>query len=65
MIFVQGIGYYALSVFLGPLQDEHDWSNALVSGSIGMYFVVTGIAAGIVGPFVDRQGPIKLSLIHI
>ena len=63
MIFVQGIGYYALSVFLGPLQDEHDWSNALVSGSIGMYFVVTGITAGIVGPFVDRQGPIKFMAI--
>ena len=63
MIFVQGIGFYGLSVFLGPLQDEHNWSNAFVSGSVGMYFVVTGITAGVVGPFVDRRGPIKFMAI--
>ena len=28
-----GIGYYGLAVFLRPLQEAHDWSNAAVSGA--------------------------------
>ena len=28
-----GVGYYGLSTFLRPLQDEHDWSAGVVSGA--------------------------------
>jgi len=52
-----GIGYYGLAVFLRPLQEAHGWSNAEVSGATALYFVVSGIAAAVVGPYIDRRGP--------
>jgi len=58
-----GVGYYALAVFLRPLQEENGWSNAAVSGATGMYFSVSGITAAIFGPRIDRTGPIGLMLI--
>ena len=58
MIGGMGIGFYGLAVFLRPLQEAHGWSNAEVSGATGAYFVVSGLAAALVGPHVDRRGPI-------
>jgi sugar phosphate permease len=52
-----GVGYYGLAVFLRPLQDEHGWSNAVVSGATGLYFSVSGVTGAIVGPRIDRRGP--------
>jgi len=56
--FTVGVGYYALAVFLKPLRDEHHWSTALVSGATGMYFSVAGLTAAILGPLIDRHGPL-------
>ena len=43
LLFVTvGVGYYGLAVFLRPLQDEHGWSNGVVSGATGLYFTVSG-----------------------
>jgi sugar phosphate permease len=53
-----GIGFYGLAVFLRPLQEAHGWSNAEVSGATGAYFIISGLAAAVVGPHVDRRGPI-------
>ena len=53
-----GIGFYGLAVFLEPLQEKHGWSNAQVSGATGLYFVVSGLAAALAGPLIDRRGPI-------
>ncbi|MCP4085204.1 MAG: MFS transporter [Actinomycetia bacterium] len=55
-----GVGYYGLAVFLRPLQDEHGWSNAVVSGATGLYFSVSGLTTAVVGPIVDRRGPLRL-----
>src|SRR5436190_10061243 len=55
-----GVGYYGLATFLRPLQDEHDWSAGVVSGASGLYFVVSGVAAYLVGPAIDRGGPKRL-----
>ncbi|MEM9037008.1 MAG: MFS transporter [Actinomycetota bacterium] len=57
-----GVGYYGLAVFLRPLRDEHGWSNAVVSGATGMYFSISGVTAAVVGPIVDRRGPLRLML---
>jgi len=53
-----GIGFYVLPIFLGPLQDEHGWSNLAVSGATGLYFSVSGLTSATIGPIVDRRGPI-------
>jgi sugar phosphate permease len=55
-----GVGYYGLSIFLRPLEDEHDWSAAVVSGASGLYFVVSGASAFVVGPVIDRRGPKRM-----
>ena len=57
LLFVSvGVGYYGLAVYLGPLQDNHGWSNADISLATGLYFAVSGLAAALVGPLIDRQG---------
>ena len=53
-----GVGFYGLAVFLKPLQDAHGWSNTAVSGATGAYFVISGVVTALVGPYVDRRGPI-------
>jgi len=59
MMFVTvGVGYYGLAVFLTPLQEEHGWSNATVSGATGWFFAVGGITGFAIGPWVDRHGPV-------
>jgi sugar phosphate permease len=63
MLVGVGVGYYGLAVFLRPLQDEHDWSNAVVSGATGLDFAVSGIAGAVVGPHVDRRGPRDFMLV--
>lgn len=57
MLVTVGVSYYGLSLFLKPLRDEHGWSNAVVSGATGTFFVVSGIAGFVAGPSIDRLGP--------
>ncbi|MFV0524448.1 MAG: MFS transporter [Acidimicrobiales bacterium] len=59
MFATVGVGYYGLAVFLDPLQEEHGWSNTAVSGATGLYFSVSGLTGLVVGPMVDRHGPIR------
>jgi sugar phosphate permease len=57
-----GVGYYGQSIFLKPLRDEHGWSASIVSSASGMYFIVSGLSAFAVGPFLDRVGPRRFML---
>jgi sugar phosphate permease len=52
-----GVGFYGLPVFLQPLKDEHGWSTTQVSWAPAIYFCVAGVTAALVGPVVDRRGP--------
>lgn len=65
MYVTVGVGYYGLSVFLRPLQLEHGWSNAVVSGATGLYFAVSGVASFVAGPFIDRYGPRRFMTVGI
>jgi len=63
MLVGVGVGYYGLAVFLRPLQDEHGWSNSVVSGATGLYFSLSGVTGFLVGPHVDRRGPRPFMLV--
>jgi sugar phosphate permease len=65
MFATVGVGYYGLAVFLRPLQEENGWSNSAVSGATGLYFSVSGVAGFLIGPLIDRRGPIRPMLIGI
>lgn len=65
MYVTVGVGYYGLAVFLRPLQKEHGWSNGVVSGATGLYFVMSGLAAFLSGPIIDRRGPKRFMLAGI
>lgn len=57
MCVTVGVSYYGLSLFLEPLRDEHGWSNSVVSGATGAFFVISGVASLAAGPYIDRVGP--------
>lgn len=63
MLVGVGVGYYGLPVFLKPLKDEHGWSTTQVSWAPTIYFCVSGLTSAIVGPMIDRQGPMKFMVI--
>ncbi|WP_322819443.1 MFS transporter, partial [Tepidiforma sp.] len=63
MVVGVGVGYYGLPIFLKPLKDAHGWSTAQVSWAPAIYFCVSGLTAAIVGPYVDRYGPLRFMLI--
>jgi MFS family permease len=66
LLFVTiGVGYYGLAVFLRPLQEAHGWSNAAVSGATGLYFSVSGVTGAVVGPRIDRSGPLRIQLVGL
>ena len=60
-----GVGYYGLAVFLGPLRESHGWSNAAVSGATGLYFTISGITGALVGPRIDRHGPLRTQFLGV
>ena len=57
MYVTVGVGYYGLALFLRPLREAHGWTNAAVSTATGLFFVLSGVAAFLVGPYIDRVGP--------
>ena len=60
-----GVGYYGLAVFLRPLREANGWSNAAVSGATGLYFTVSGVTGALVGPHIDRHGPLRTQLVGV
>lgn len=66
LMFVgMGVGYYGLAVYLGPLKEEHGWSNTAVSGATGLYFSLMGVTSAFVGPRIDEQGPLRFMVVGI
>ncbi len=49
--------YYAFAVFLVPMQAELGWSTAALTGAYSLALLVSGLAAPIVGRWLDRHGP--------
>lgn len=52
-----GIGFYCHSVILDPLRGQHNWSKAVLSAAITLFFFINGVAGLFIGRWVDRYGP--------
>jgi sugar phosphate permease len=52
-----GVLYYAFAVFLVPMQEDLGWSRAAVTGAYSLGLLVSGLAAPLVGYWLDRHGP--------
>ncbi|MFC1983685.1 MFS transporter [Chloroflexota bacterium] len=55
-----GLGFYAFSLFVSPLQAEFGWSRGAIMVAFTVYLVAQGIASPFVGRIVDRYGAGKL-----
>jgi sugar phosphate permease len=49
--------YYAFAVFLVPMQEELGWSRTAVTGAYSLGLLVSGLAAPLVGRWLDWHGP--------
>lgn len=52
-----GVLYYAFAVFLVPIQAELGWSRTAITGAYSLGLLVSGLAAPLVGRWLDRRGP--------
>lgn len=52
-----GILYYAFSALLVPMQREFGWSTTTITGAYSLSMLVAGLAAPLVGRWLDLHGP--------
>ncbi|MBW1994173.1 MAG: MFS transporter [Deltaproteobacteria bacterium] len=60
-----GILYYGFTAFFNPILNEFGWSRAATSFAFSLQRLEGGIAAPIVGYFIDKLGPRKMSLFAV
>jgi len=60
-----GIMFYGFTAFFNPILNEFGWSRAATSLAFSLQRLEGGIAAPIVGYFIDRLGPRKMSLFAV
>ena len=51
-----GILYYAISVFLAPMERDLGWTRAESSGAFSFGLLMSGLAAVPIGRWLDRHG---------
>jgi sugar phosphate permease len=52
-----GVLYYAFAVFLVPMQKELGWSQTALTGAYSLGLLISGLAAPLVGRWLDWHGP--------
>ena len=52
-----GILYYAFTVLMVPMQAEFGWSAGAITGAYSLSMLVSGLAAPMVGRWLDGHGP--------
>lgn len=60
-----GILYYGFTAFFNPIVHEFGWSRAATAFAFSLQRLEAGIAAPVVGYFIDRLGPRKMSLFAV
>lgn len=56
LFFTGGAGFYVFPVFIASLQQEFGWSMTQISGAVGLWAIVYGLGAPIVGALIARAG---------
>jgi OFA family oxalate/formate antiporter-like MFS transporter len=57
-----GVLYYGFTAFFTPLINEFGWSRAATSLAFGLYRLQGGLAAPVVGFFIDRLGARRMMM---
>lgn len=52
-----GIQYYAITVFLRPMEEDLGWSRSQMTGAFSLALLISGVAAVPMGRWLDRHGP--------
>ncbi|MEL4072825.1 MFS transporter [Ochrobactrum sp. GPK 3] len=52
-----GIGFQTMGFIINPAREELGWSNTQITGVIAFRELVAGLAAPLVGRWVDQRGP--------
>ena len=60
-----GVMFYGFTAFFSPIVNEFGWSRAATSLAFSLQRLEGGIAAPIVGFFIDRLGPRKLNFFAV
>lgn len=57
MALGSGVSFWAFGLYVQPLEDEFGWARAEVSLGFSWALFVSGLAAPLIGRFIDRHGP--------
>lgn len=57
MALGSGVSFWAFGLYIEPLEEEFGWSRAAVSFGFSISLLVSGLAAPLVGRWIDRRGP--------
>ncbi len=61
--FAAGVSFWSFGLYIEPLEREFGWSRAEVSGGFSIGMLVSGLAAPLIGHWIDRYGPRRIILI--
>src|SRR4029079_10209354 len=61
-VFCWGLGLYGHGVYLTELHRLHGWPNALISGAITLFYLLTAVFVVFVGDAIARFGPRRVML---
>ena len=61
-VFFASMTAYAFSVLLKPLSQEFAWSRETASTAYSCFTLATALAAPVLGPLLDRRGPLRVVL---
>ncbi len=63
MAIGSGVSFWAFGLYVGPLEDQFGWSRAEIAGGFSVGLLVSGLAAPLVGRWIDRYGPRRVILV--
>ena len=58
-----GVSFWSFGLYVEPLEDDFGWSRAQVSGGFSISLLASGLAAPLIGNWIDRYGTRRMILI--